>query len=76
MVPTQRKTFRCWRLPGGVGGFPRAGVVVEELVLSLESLFFEGFEGMEPGMYQEFGWDVLDLWGCSKSLCSFFGPIP
>ena len=52
------------------GGLPREGAVAKNFVPSLESLSSLGFETMnESGMSREFGRDVPDPWGCSKSLC-------
>ena len=50
-------------------------------VLALPRKFvFLGFRREEPGLSREFCRDVLDPWGCSKSLCqkslcAFFGPL-
>ena len=65
-----RSIVWAWRLTGGAGG---GGQKVHSLPRKF--FFGLGFGGREPGMSQEFMWDVPDTWGCSKSLREKFGLI-
>ena len=61
------------------GGLPREGVVVENFVLSRETLSSLGFEERNLGCPRNFGGMSRTLGGvqkvwCKKSSCAFFVP--